>query len=224
MKKDIEIQQNVMAELKAIPSLHTAEVGVSVKNGIVTLSGIIRSYPQKTAIEKAVLKLKDVQGIAEDLVVKLNGSDTRTDTEIAEAVLYALEWHSGIDKDRIKILVEDGTVTIEGEVDWDYQRKQAHKTISNITGVKAIINNLKIAERPLPSEIKNKIHEAFQRSANVDASAIKVEIDGHKVIIRGKVKSWAEKKEAEAIIWNMPGVTEVDNRVEYEIFDPSEIL
>ena len=225
MKKDLEIQKNVMEEIKNIPSLNSAEIGIAVKNGIVTLSGIVTSYPKKIAIERAVLKVKDVIGIAEELEVKLNGSDKRTDSEIAQAVLYAVEWHSGLDKEKIKIFVEDGIVTLEGQVDWDYQRKLAQKTVNNIQGVCGVINNIKISQRPLPDQIKEKIHSSFMRSANIDADKINIEVDGNKVILKGRVKSWTERKEAENTVWNMPGVSEVNNLLDYEeTFDVSEAL
>jgi osmotically-inducible protein OsmY len=216
MKKDIEIQKNVMDEIQSIPSVNASEIGVGVKNGIVTLSGIVTSYPQKIALERTVLKVRDVQGLAEGLQVKLNGYHKRADSEIAQAVMYSLEWHSGLDKDKIQIMVEKGEVTIEGQVDWDYQRKLAYKTVSNITGVTAVINNLKIANRPLPAEIKNQIQVAFSRNANIHSGNIQVSLNDHKVTLNGKVKSWAEKKEAEEAVWKMPGVTEVKNQLEYE--------
>jgi len=213
MKKDIEIQTNVMEELKSIPSVDSTEIGVGVKNGIVTLWGIVDSYPKKIAVERAVMKIKNVKGIAEDIIVRLNGSNKKTDAEIAQAVLYALEWHSGLEPEKIKILVEDGVVTIDGDVEWDYKRKLASKTVGNIIGVSGIINNMKIASRPMTNQIIEKIHSAFVRNAAIDADQIKVEVLGNKVILSGRVKNWAERKEAEQSVWVLPGVSDVENRL-----------
>jgi len=213
MKKDIEIQTNVMEELKSIPSVDSAEIGVGVKNAIVTLWGIVDSYPKKIAVERAVMKIKNVKGIAEDIIVRLNGSNKKTDAEIAQAVMYALEWHSGLEPEKIKILVEDGVVTIDGDVEWDYKRKLASKTVGNIIGVNGVINNMKIASRPMTNKIKEKIHTAFVRNATIDAGQIKVEVLGNKVILSGRVKNWAERKEAEQSVWVLPGVSDVENRL-----------
>lgn len=213
MKKDIEIQANVIEELKSLPSINASEIGVAVKNGIVTLSGTVESHPKKIAVERAVMKIKNVKGIAEDIIVKLNGSSKKTDAEIAQAVLYALEWHSGLEPEKIKIFVENGVVSIEGTVEWDYKRKLATKTVSNIIGVSGIINNMKIASRPMVNLIREKIQSAFVRNANIDANQIKVEVVGNKVILSGKVKNWAERKEAEQSVWVLPGVNEIENRL-----------
>ena len=225
MKKDIEIQKNVMEELKSVSSLNASEIGVAVKNGIVTLSGIVDSYPKKIAVERAVLKIKNVHGIAEDITVRLNGSHKKTDTELAQAVIYALEWHSGLDPDKIKIFVENGLVTIEGSVDWNYQRKLAQKAVRNIIGVTGIVNNMKIASRPVANQIREKIHSSFVRHANIDADKIKIEVNGNSVTLKGKVRNWSEKKDAEHSVWALPGVSEVENKLEYdEVFDISEVI
>jgi osmotically-inducible protein OsmY len=216
MKKDNEIQKNVMEELKNLPSLHASEIGVAVKNGIVTLSGVVDSYPRKIAVERTVIKVKNVRGIAEDIQVKLNGSCSKTDSEIAQAVLYSIEWHSGLDPEKIKVHVEDGIVTINGKVDWDYQRKLAQKTAANITGVRGLINNIEIMHRPVPGEIKEKIQSSFVRNANIDSGKITIDIEGNKVILKGKVKCQYEKKEAENTVWSLPGVSKVENKLECE--------
>lgn len=214
-----------MDELTHIPLLNPSEIGVSVKNGIVTLTGNVDSYPQKVAAERAVLRLKDVHGVADDLIVALNNKNNKSDSEIAQAALYAVEWHSGLDPDKIKILVEDGVVTLSGTVDWDYQRKLAFKTVKNIVGIKNVINNIKLRQRPIPEQVKEKIKAAFHRNANINASAIHVELEGHKVVLTGTVKSWLEKVEAENTVWSLPGISEVENKLEYTgLFTPSEAL
>lgn len=214
MKQDSEIQANVMEELKRVPSIKASEIGVSVKNGIVTLSGIVDSYPKKIAAERAVWQVVNVRGIAEEISVKLRPEHKRSDTEMAQAVMYALEWHSGLDISKIKILVDDGEVTIEGYVDWNYQRKFATKTISHIKGVNVIINNLKISEKPVSSEIKRDIEAAFKRSSSIDASKISVNVAGNTVTLKGNVRTWFEKNQAEHITWTMSGVSCVNNEIE----------
>lgn len=216
MKKDSEIQKNVMEELSCLPLVNANEIGVMVKNGIVTLSGVIDSYPKKIAVEKAVKKIAGVKGIAEDLVVNLNGRHERTDSELAQAIMHALEWHSAAPADRIRILVEDAWVTVEGSVDWDFQRKSVSRVIENNIGVKGITNNITIAHRPAPADIKSKILAAFIRNASLDAGKIKVSIEGGNVVLSGKVYTWAEYEEAERSVWSVPGVSHIENKLEFE--------
>lgn len=216
MKKDIEIQKNVMEELTCIPLIKANEIGVAVKNGIVTLSGIVDSYPKKIMIEKAIKKLGGVRGIAEDIEVKLLENQKKTDSEIAQMVTNAIEWHSAAQVDRISILVEDGIVTIEGTTDWDYQRKHVTKVVANIIGVKGIINNIKIANTPVPVDIQKKIKAAFVRNASIDAEKINIKTEGHKVILSGVVKNWSEYEEAERSAWGTPGISVIENGLEFE--------
>jgi osmotically-inducible protein OsmY len=216
MKKDIDIQKHVMEELKWVPLLNANEIGVSVKNGIVTLSGTVDSYPKKIKAERAVRKVAGVRGIAEDIQVKLNGNSERSDSEIAQAVLKELEWHCNVDIMRVTMLVEDGCVTLEGTVDWDFQRRSAVKAISNIKGVRNVINNIKINAVPVLSEIKESIESAFARNATIDAKKIRVDVDGNKIRLSGTVRNINEKEDAEAIVWAAPGVTIVENKLECE--------
>jgi osmotically-inducible protein OsmY len=214
MKKDITIQKNVMEELKWIPLLDANEIGVAVKNGIVTISGIVDSYPKKVKAERAVMKVAGVHGIANEIVVRLSDKDKKTDSEIAQVIWHELEWHSNLDIDRIKILVDAGSVTLEGNVGWDFQRKSATKAIRNIKGIREIINNIKISTRPVPAELKDKIESAFERRANLDAGKIKVEVQGSKVVLKGTVRSWTEKMDAEESVWSSPGVSTIENQLE----------
>lgn len=216
MKKDFDIQKDVMEELKCIPSINANEIGVAVKNGVVTLSGEVDSYPKKIIVERAVKKIRGVRGIAEDIEVQLSEEHVKTDSEIAQVVIYALEWHSAAPFDRLSILVEDGIVTIDGSADWDYQRKHVTEVVENVRGVKGIINNVKIENRPVSEDIKNTIRSAFVRNANIDASKINIVTEGHKVVLTGKVKSWAAYEEAEHSVWKTPGVSAIENELEVE--------
>lgn len=211
MKKDFEIQKNVMEELSWTPLLNANEIGVAVKNGIVTLSGIVDSYPKKIKAERVTRNVAGVRGIAEDIIVKVKASDKKTDSEIAQAVLHELEWHSNLDPQKIKVFVEDGIVTLEGTVNWDFQRKSASKAIWNIKGVSGIINNIRVVDVAPPADLEHKIKSAFHRHAHLDSNNINVAVRGHKVTLTGKVCSVAEKLDAEKAVWSSPGVTEIEN-------------
>lgn len=220
MKTDSEIQKDVMDELKWEPFLNASEIGVSVKNGAVTLSGTVDTYLKKAMAEKAAKRVAGVKAVAEEIEVKFNDTLFKNDTQIAEAVLNALKWHSAINEEKIKVKVEDGVVTLDGEVDWEYQRSSAVSQIENLIGVKLIINNITVKVGIVPKEIKQKIANAFHRSATVDSEKISVEVIDHKVILKGMVRSWAERNDAEKAAWLAPGVNKIDNRLEIE----SEIL
>lgn len=216
MKTDIQIQKDVMDELMWEPFLNSSEIGVAVKNGIVTLSGIVNTYSKKLTAEKAAKRVTGVKAVAEDIQVGLSPADHKTDAEIAEAVFNALKWHTSVKEDKIKIKVEDGVVKLEGEVEWEYQRVAAKTAIENLTGVRYVVNLITIQPKIQPSEIEKKISAAFQRSASVDANRINVDVTGTKVILRGKVRSFAEKDDAEYAAWAAPGVLSVKSELKVE--------
>lgn len=217
MKTDIEIQKDVLDELKWEPYLNSTEIGVAVKNGIVTLSGTVNSYLKKTRAEKAAKRVAGVKAVAEDIVVKYSDSLLKNDTEIAEAILTALKWHSAINEEKIKVKVEDGVVTLDGEVDWEFQRNSAVMQIENLIGVKRIVNNVTIKTGILPKELKQKVNSAFHRSATIDSEKINIEVLGSKVVLTGKVRSWAEKNDAENAVWAAQGVNKVENNLEIDM-------
>jgi osmotically-inducible protein OsmY len=216
MKTDLEIQRDVIDELKWEPLLNAAEVGVSVKNGIVTLSGTVDRYLKKTAAEKAAQRVAGVKAVAEDIVVKLAADFKKTDAEIATAVLDALKWHSAIQEHRLKVKVEDGIVTLEGEVDWEFQKNSAKLMAENLAGVKGIVNKIKIVPVASAKDVRQKLNAAFHRNAALDADRIKIETIGSKVILTGKVRTWAERKDAERAAWYTPGISEVENKIEID--------
>jgi osmotically-inducible protein OsmY len=216
MKTDNQIQKDVMDELKWEPFLTSSEIGVAVKNGIVTLSGIVDTYPKKLAAEKAAKRVTGVKAVAEDIQVGVSPINHRTDTEIAEAVFNTLKWHSSVQEEKIKIKVEDGIVNLEGEVEWEYQRVAAKTAIQYLAGVKSVVNLITIQAKIQPSEIEKKISAAFHRSATVDANRVTAEVIGSKVILRGKVRSFTEKDDAEHAAWSAPGVLSVENKLEVE--------
>lgn len=217
MKSDSQIQKDVMEELRWEPMLNAAEIGVTVKNGVVTLSGKVDSYPKKLAAEKAAKRVAGVKAIAEDMQVGILPGNRKTDAEIAEAVLNALKWHAAVQEEKIKIKVEEGVVRLEGEVEWEYQRANAKNAIENLEGVRSVINLIAVTPRITASDIQQKINAAFHRSANIDAGKITAEVSGSKVILRGKVRSFAERDDAEIAAWNAPGVTSVESKLEIEV-------
>jgi osmotically-inducible protein OsmY len=207
MKSDAQIQKDIMEELKWEPFLHASEIGVSVKHGVVTLSGQVDSYSKKISAEKATKKVLGVKAIAEDIQIGVSPAYKKTDTEIAEAVLNALKWHTAVQEEKIKIKVEDGNVRLDGEVEWEYQRTNAKTAIENLSGVRSVINFITVKPRATATDVRQKIASAFHRSATIDAEKITTEVVGSKVILRGKVRSIAEKEDAEIAAWNAPGVT-----------------
>ena len=217
MKNDIQIQKDVIEELKWEPFLNASEIGVTVKNGIVTLSGHVDSYSKKLSAEKAAKRVAGVKAIAEDIQIGVSPVYNKTDPEIAEAVLNALKWHSAVQEEKIKIKVEDGNVNLEGEVEWEYQRTSAKTSIENLTGVRSVINFITVKPKITPSDIQQKISAAFHRSATIDSGKITAEVMGTTVTLRGKICSFAEKEDAERAAWNAPGVTSVESKIEIEV-------
>jgi len=213
MKNDSDLQRDVFDELKWEPAVHSTNIGVIVKDGVVTLEGVVDSYPEKWAAERAAKRVSGVKALALELEVKLPGSGQQTDADIAEAAENALKWDVLVPQDRIKVTVEKGFLTLEGQVDWQMERSAAERAVLNLTGVMGIANEITIKPSVAPSDIKAKIEAALKRSAILDAQQIKVMADGGKVTLSGSVSSWAEWDEAESAAWAAPGVNEVKNLI-----------
>ena len=213
MKTDSEIERDVKAELGWNPDLKSTDIAISVKDGVVTLAGFVPRYIDKYEAEKAAKRVAGVLAVANDIEIRLPAVDERPDPEIAREVVTALKNQLPFSHERIKAVVRDGWVTLEGDVEWQYQRLTAERAVRPLKGVKGIINDIKTKPRVEPSDIKQKIQEAFRRSAEVDANQITVETSGGEVILKGKVRSWIERDEAERVAWRAPGVTKVDDRI-----------
>jgi osmotically-inducible protein OsmY len=213
MKTDTELQQDVMNELKWEPTLKAAEIGVAVKDGVVTLSGHVDSYVKKLAAERAAARVFGVRAVAEAIQVRLPGSLKRSDEDIAEMVANVLDWNVLVPYDRIKVHVQDGVVTLSGEVDWGYQKYAAEEAVHHLTGVVWLNNQITVKPAVKPQDIKDKIVSAFQRNALLDSRRIKIETRGGKVILSGSVRSWGERAEAQWAAWAAPGVFEVENDI-----------
>ena len=214
MRTDQELHRDVVAELNWQPALRDEEIGVAVKGGVVTLSGEVTTYARKFEAERAAESVHGVKAVAIDLNVKLPHSFVHSDTEIAHAALQALKWDVEVPDDKIKLRVEDGRILFEGKVDFQYQRLAAERAVRYLAGVKGVSSLITVEPRKVSTfDVGKKITDAFKRSAEVDSSRIKVESTDGMVVLTGKVRSWAERRDAENAAWAAPGVKGVDDRM-----------
>lgn len=213
LRSDADIQTEVLAELKWEPRVQAPEIGVAVKDGVVTLTGWVDSYTKRWAAEDAAHRVRGVKAVANDIEVRLGTGGERPDTEIAAAAARALEWDALLVPERIDVTVSKGWITLRGTVDWHYKKQEAERAVRNLPGVKGVSNLIEVKSKMQPAEIKRQVEQALVRTAQTDAEHISVEVNDGKVTLKGTVRAWVERQEAERAAWRAPGVVSVDNRI-----------
>ena len=213
MKTDLELQNDVMASLVWEPRIDAAAIGVSVESGVVILNGRVRSFPEKWAAESVAQRVKGVRAVTDEIVVALPGDCERSDADIAIAAINALDWNASVPRKQIQILVDKAWITLEGTVEYHYQKIEAARAMHNLLGVRGVSNRITIKPHISTEGVKIKIERALERAAEMDAEKIVVESHGDQVVLRGNVKSWAERDQAEQAAWSAPGVADVRNRI-----------
>ena len=215
-KSDVELKTDVLAELKYEPSVKITDIGVLVKAGVVTLNGYATSYGEKCDAVRATKRVAGVKAIADDITVQLPDSHRHTDGDIATVASNQIAWSTMIPAGTAKVTVRDGWITLEGQVEWRYQKEAADRAVEYLMGVKGLTNLITIKPQLSPEKIESALNGAFERNALLDARKIQVSISGNEVILRGKVSSYAERDEAERVTWAAPGVFTVDNQLELD--------
>ncbi len=213
MKTNTNLRRDVLDELEWEPSLDAAAIGVTLHEGIVTLTGTVKSYTEKLAAERATARVHGVRAVANDIEVLLAGAHARTDSDIALAAAEALKGKTLVPAEKIKAAVSKGWITLEGDVDWQYQKHAAFEAVGHLVGVRAVTNLITVKPQASSTEVKSRIEAAFRRNAELDARNVQVEIHDGKVSLHGNVHSWWERHEAERMAWAAPGVAQVENHI-----------
>jgi osmotically-inducible protein OsmY len=213
MKTDMELKNDILEELKWEPSIEPAQIGVVVQDGIITLTGYVNRFPEKWEAENATQRVAGVKAVANEIEVKLPGYNERTDTEIAHAAVTALEWNTYVPRDQVKVAVDNGWITLTGEVEWHYQKSIAESAMRHLKGVRGVVNEISLKPQVTPTQVKEKIEAALQRNARLDIKHITVETRDGTAILNGYVRSWAEREEVGWAAWAAPGVTQVENNI-----------
>lgn len=213
---DLELRQNVMDELEFTPGVDAAHIGVVALNGVVTLSGHVPTYAQKSRIEDAVRRVKGVHGIAEEIEVRFFGADPASDEDIASRALQMITWNTFVPKDAVQVQVQSGWVTLTGKVEWQFQRQEAHDAVRRLAGVTGITNRIELVPHVSATDVKTRIDAALKRTAEVEAARIRVDVqEGGKVKLQGKVHDWTERGAVERAAWSAPGVREVQDELSF---------
>jgi osmotically-inducible protein OsmY len=213
MKTDSQLQRDVMDELKWEPQVDHSQIGVTAKDGVVTLTGFVPAYSQKLAAERAARRVHGVKAIAEEIEIRFAFDPKTSDAEIAQRILDIFKWDVTIPDDKLKVKVEHGWVTLSGEVEWHYQKEGARKAAGKISGVKGVTDMITVEPRASAYDVRERIMAAFKRSSTIDANSIDVAVDGSTVKLSGRVHGWNERKTAENAAWAAPGVTRVEDNI-----------
>jgi osmotically-inducible protein OsmY len=210
---DLTLRQEVLDELEWEPSVDAAHIGVAAEKGVVTLTGHVSSYAEKVAAEKAVRRVKGVNAIAEEIEIRYPGAKQTADDQIAKRALDILAWQTFVPRDRVKVKVQDGWVTLSGEVEWYYQKSDAEESVRKLSGIMGVTNFITLKPRVEAGDVKKRIETALKRNAEVEANNIRVSVTGGKVTLEGKVDAWNEREMVERTVWAAPGVTAIDDRI-----------
>jgi osmotically-inducible protein OsmY len=213
VKTDAELKKDVEAELAWDPSVKSTQVGVSVKDGVVTLTGHLETHAEKSAVERALRRLTGVKAMALELDVLLSPEHVRSDTDIANAARHALTWNTVVPPNQIRMTVDQGWIRLEGEVEWDYQRRAVERAITPLTGVVGISNEITIRSTVTPGDVQRRIAQALGRQVEREVKHMEVKVDGSTVTLRGTVNSWHERDAAQGVAWHAPGVRAVINEL-----------
>lgn len=214
MKSAVDIEHDVRAELEWEPSLNPERIRLAAHDGVITLTGAVRSYAEKLAAERAARRVQGVRAVADELEVVLAPDGEVDDTALAEAAAAALQWNSAVPADRLQVTVDHGWITLDGEADWQVQRRAAERAVRHLAGVRGVVNRIRIHPRSVADDVREKIEAALRRSAEIEARGIQVEVAGSTAILRGTVRSCAEREAAEWAAWAAPGITTIENHLQ----------
>lgn len=211
-KTDVQVTKDIIDELAFDPSVDATDIGVAAKNGVVTMTGLVKTYAEKLAAERAVKRVSGVRGLAEELRVDIPTLHQRTDAEIVAAAVNILTWDVSLPRDTVKVKVEDKWLTLDGAVPWEFQREHARQMVSLLMGLRGVTNQITVPARPIAGDVKKKIHDTFVRSAEIDADKLSIETKDETVVLNGSVHSFNEQESAIRAAYSIPGLTRVESR------------